>query len=490
MKLANTSASQVEAFLRCPRFWHYGWVKKLKAPPAPAQVRGSAIHEEAEHTQNHDGEVRDTPFAPYVKSMLPYMPIGQERVLTEHKFLLPTAPDLPSWLGFIDLLDDSRTLSLDEFLRVLDYKSTSDFRYAKTPEELKKSTQMCSYARYVFESGHDEEYVEVGHLYIKTAKRTPKKPKCKLVTAKVTREEVNAVWERDLKVVRLTVEAAQEINTDKLPAPDSSDACMKYGGCPHRARCGLTIAASPAGSRFGKTNRKGNAMADSFLDRLQQKAGKKGAPKNNEPETKATVSVLSPDATERTTAAPAAGSAEEMQKSLDETIKKQKEAIKAAQEKEKAAVKKKTTRKTNKKPMLAGTYWNGNEYVEPSSPDWSVSEFERIAGKKKTNGTGFVLYIDCTPVKDVDADVEPTLFEDWISPICMVLNETVQKEKSLPDYRLLPYAEEKAVFAIAVKDGIGDIPSAMVINSGTPGAKDALGVLIPHASKVIRSLRG
>jgi hypothetical protein len=365
--------------------------------------------------------------------MLPYMPIGQERVLTEHKFLLPTANGLPPWLGYIDLLDDSRTLT--EFLRVLDYKSLSDFRYAKTPEELRKNTQVVCYARAVFEGGHDEEYVQVGHLYIKTAKKTPRKPKCLLRTVEVTREEVNAVWEKDLEIVSLCVEAAQETNADRLPAPDDPGACNMYGGCPHRARCGLTHAA-PLARAFGnrKKNGKGNDMADSFLEKMRKAKGVSTPAPASEPasEAEGNKGVLASDATGRTTPV--------------ET---------SAPEPEPAKTKK--TRKTR---------------------------------TKKTNGTGFALYIDCMPTKDVDSNIDPTLFEDWINPICMSLNESVQKEKSLPDYRLLPYAEEKAMFALAVKEGLSEMPETMVINSSTPGAKDAMGVLIPHATKVVRALRG
>ncbi len=32
-------------------------------------------------------------------------------------------------------------------------------------------------------------------------------------------------------------------------------------------------------------------------------------------------------------------------------------------------------------PMQPGTYWDGKKYVPPTSPEWSVADFERIAGK-------------------------------------------------------------------------------------------------------------
>lgn len=110
--------------------------------------------------------------------------------------------------------------------------------------------------------------------------------------------------------------------------------------------------------------------------------------------------------------------------------------------------------------------------------------------KSRSANGGFVLYIDCLPTKDTSGESEPILFEDWLSPMVEQLNETVRSEKNLPHYQLLPYAEEKALFALAMTERIDDLPATMVLNSGAPGAKDALGVLIPHASRVVRALRG
>jgi hypothetical protein len=93
------------------------------------------------------------------------------------------------------------------------------------------------------------------------------------------------------------------------------------------------------------------------------------------------------------------------------------------------------------------------------------------------------------PVKDVGDDAEFSLFEDWITPVVTQLNQEVQQGKGLPDYRLLPYSEEKAMFAAGLSAVVSSLPSVMIVNTGTPGAKDALGVLIPHASRVIRAFR-
>jgi thiamine pyrophosphate-dependent acetolactate synthase large subunit-like protein len=54
---------------------------------------------------------------------------------------------------------------------------------------------------------------------------------------------------------------------------------------------------------------------------------------------------------------------------------------------------------------------------------------------------------------------------------------------------LLPYAEEKAAFAAAIEARVESLPQVMVVHTGTPGAKDALGVLIPRAVEIVRAIR-
>jgi hypothetical protein len=114
----------------------------------------------------------------------------------------------------------------------------------------------------------------------------------------------------------------------------------------------------------------------------------------------------------------------------------------------------------------------------------------RPKGSKNTkviNGAraGFVLYVDCAPTR---GDIEPTLFEDWISSIVTDLNVEVQSEKGLADYRFLPYSEEKAALAYAMAARLDGL-QAMIISSASPKARDAMEVLVPNAAQVVRAFR-
>lgn len=477
MKLKNTSASQVETWTACPRAWHFQSVKGFRSPPTESQQRGTLIHAGAEHAVkksqtatpiSNEALLLGNDYDPYVRSMLPHLPLGHERVRTEFPFALDTAPGLPPWFGVIDLVDDSRTFT--PYLRIFDYKSTSDFRYAKTPKELAENTQVSCYAKWAFENGHDEELVQVGHLYVLTAKKAPKTPRVLPVLVEVNAQQVDVIWESDLVKVEEMVRAAEIDNTDLLePKGTSNGQCKKYGGCPHRARCGISQQTG-----FPSKKEDTGTMSNDFLKRMQEKkaaaaaaaaaatpaapiaAAKptNGANGHTNGHAKVPTGVVPPDAPSRTTPVKARPAQAPVEGEIDHAEPTGASEIAAAAQ-------------TSKPAKAARTK------------------------KAVTNGSGFVLYIDCMPVKDIEADMDATLFEDWINPVRMTLNEETMTKKSLPDYRLLPFSEEKALLALALGEKIsGDMPSALIINSSSPGAKDALDSLIPHAKRVVRALRG
>src|SRR5262245_25994595 len=116
--LHNVSASQVNAFKTCRRFWYFGWIEKLRAPKTSAQQRGTDIHSEIEHYLT-TGETRDSSYIvlndddpsddslrlnyrPYVEALAPHLPPPMHpELIIEHEFSLDLG-DLPPWNGFID----------------------------------------------------------------------------------------------------------------------------------------------------------------------------------------------------------------------------------------------------------------------------------------------------------------------------------------------------------------------------------------------------
>jgi RecB family exonuclease len=436
----RTSASQQEAFKRCQRYWYYGWIEKVERPTTPAQQRGTDIHAESEHYFKK-GTVRDSSYTeaslnyrPYVEALIPYLPTPGPEVLVEQRIDMDTGLGV-SWIGFIDIAWEEESWN---GIIVRDIKSTSDFRYAKTPSELMGNIQAVSYAKWLFDVTEHDGDIDVGLIYVKTEKKVVRKnPKTKLVRVGAEdgfdRAHIEDVWGQEMDVVAQMKVAALADSANELPPTTS--ACGMFGGCPFGNRCGLTIGDfMPARAKKGNTT-----MGNKFLKGLKDKSKSNGATATPVP-----AGTLPPDAPTRET--PVAEAKTEPPEESKET-------------KAEAPKKKRGRPKGSSK-------------------------------KKAATTGGFVLYIDCMPTKDTGSEIEPTLFEDWFGTLTQEMNEQVLEEKNLPSYLLLPYSEEKALVALTVQQAVDNLPPALVVTSGTPGAKDALGALVPHATSVIRAMRG
>jgi len=415
--------------------------------------RGTDIHAEGEHYLK-TGKIRDSKYTeaglnyrPYVESLKPHLPPPMHDELIVEQPIELWTPQGVLWVGFIDI-----GFSGVDPLLIRDIKTTSDFRYAKTEKELKENIQLISYGKWVYEATPYDGDIDLGHIYLKTEKKVVrKKPLSKVVNVVLDKSYIEDFWDREMNVVEQMIQAAKaESMHDLEPNPDS---CSMYPphGCPFREECGFTAEMSLA-MRFQQNKDKEKNMGNAFLDKLKKK---KEAAGSEAPEKKKKTKAKTPDDGQIVPddAPPRETSEEESDKIRAEAEEKKEKA-------EKAAAKKESKKKTTK--------------------------------KKATNGAGFTLYIDCMPKKDVNSDgIEPTLFEDWFSPLIMSMNDTVMEEKKLPSYLLLPYSEEKAMVQIAVKDAVEKgLPPSMIISSGVPGAKDALSVLTPHATTVITGIRG
>lgn len=98
---------------------------------------------------------------------------------------------------------------------------------------------------------------------------------------------------------------------------------------------------------------------------------------------------------------------------------------------------------------------------------------------------GFVLYVDCIPVKGEQGYV---MFEDWFRPLA----ETLANNFGVADYRVVEFGKWKGPLANLVRMAIneGAVPPVMLISSYAPGSNEALDILVPYARRVVRALKG
>lgn len=228
MLLTNVSASQVDSFDRCQRYWYNRSILKIPTPQTEAQKRGQDIHSAIENYLRH-GTI-DPAWVEHVKVAIPHLPQPKsEDVLIEQKISLETFPGGPTWIGYSDLIVMEKLP-----VKVSDHKSTGNFKYAKTPADLADNTQMNSYGKWVIDNV-DFDTVEYEHIYVGT-----KEIKSKVVSTIVTRDHILKIWDRDIEKVKAMVKVAElePVTAEVLPPTYSS--CGMYGGCPYRDRCNIS----------------------------------------------------------------------------------------------------------------------------------------------------------------------------------------------------------------------------------------------------------
>lgn len=268
--LRRSSASQVEAYLRCARRWFFDYVLGVGRKETAAMRRGTAIHAVVEHYLR-TGEIKQgetftdpeakgaTDLTAIVSAARPFLPVpGESGVEVEEWIERPTFDGGPRFVGRYDARERFRIPP-----RVTDCKSTSDFKYCKTPAELSSNVQLGFYGVDLADSLDlaDHDLVTLRHTYLRT--RTPHR---------ATAIEVDVQAGHLRKVWGVTVEATRRMVATVQAAPDAPEvfryalrvepnpaACGDYGGCPHRARCGLPATTEIRRSATMTTPPDGNA---------------------------------------------------------------------------------------------------------------------------------------------------------------------------------------------------------------------------------------
>lgn len=134
----NASPSQLKTFRSCPRKWWWEKVAGISQPSTLAQEEGTRIHAMLEDYLL-TGRQPTGPLGQVALAGVPYLPPPPvPRQCVEAGFVW-RRPDWPvQMLGFIDLIEPGQG-------RVVDHKTTSDFRYAKGEDELRTDAQSVIY---------------------------------------------------------------------------------------------------------------------------------------------------------------------------------------------------------------------------------------------------------------------------------------------------------------------------------------------------------
>jgi hypothetical protein len=238
----HVSPSQIMAFRRCALRWWWQTIAGFRSPETASQKLGKAIHAELE-AYLKNGEMPTNRIALSGITRLPN-PEDVDELDVEFGFELQVDGMPVPVIGFIDLKEPAAH-------RVSDHKTTSNFQYAKSADELEGDPQSIIYCTVGAEPeivgnpkpwGTDKVVFPVAptwrgpikfrHIYYRTqggAISTEREVQYR------TKEQLQRQMDGLVRVTQRMAHAAMQDNPATVDV--NLSACDDYGGCPHRARC-------------------------------------------------------------------------------------------------------------------------------------------------------------------------------------------------------------------------------------------------------------
>lgn len=252
------SVSQMQQADDCTRKWWYEKVGGRKPPEQIWQTDGKVLHAEVENYLK-TGEKRLSSLAMSGWHMLPepgddllierdlIVPLdysGPEPTAKTSQWFLDRAPlraaGIPV-LGQLDLAhgrginkggsDVEATIDPPGTVEVLDWKTTSDFKWAKTGPELIESIQMAGYGVWILNQRPEVSHIRLSHGYFRTKGAAASRK----VTILASAEQIRRSWEHAEGVARLISDAAKATSAEDVQY--NLSACDKFRGCCHRSYC-------------------------------------------------------------------------------------------------------------------------------------------------------------------------------------------------------------------------------------------------------------
>lgn len=551
-KLRNFSVTQYKNFADCPRKWFFLTVLRRPFPRTEALDRGVHVHDLIKALILGERVDEADPYLVFARAVKKYWPGAGENYLVEHQLELPTHLGLP-WTGYVDLFRYEHAPPL-----LIDWKTTSNLRYAKTPAELFDDVQLVAYAQYGYQEGLTDEALRAGLVYIELPsandmdaerekpRKKPRVPKIKPVFLDLGRGHVAKIWDGTKRVLDEMMDIAE--CDDPMQVEPNTASCGLYGGCPFRSECGLSpvsktgklsglLSANKAWAEVKWMSRKEGENDMGLLEKLKQKkleqaaaAGATAAGAAPPAQIAQVVPLKTATAVAVQTTVPIAKSIPMPPKGASKFAPRQvptgvlppdapprdtvdddetdagvvaraavAEAIETELTEPATPVAKKRGRPAGSKnktvtPEQAAAIADAEAALERKqareaaptpAPTLAPGAFAAPAPARE-----FVLFVDCMVVKG--GGEAPVTLEEWFAPLATELDQFARAEKNLPAYQLLDFSEEKAAIGLAVRDRIAahGLPPAMLVSSSSSLVRDLLPLLVPHATRVIRALRG
>jgi RecB family exonuclease len=245
------SASQLENFNDCPRKWAWRYLEGIDAPSNQYAVFGLAVHGQIERylktgtpfdLTTDEGEAAMAGIHYLPQPGTEGMTVEGQFVLTGwgHKFLgykdvqvnrIVGSGPLPGRAPITDQIDPNKGKMIP---LVIDHKTTGNFKWAKTADELKKNIQAVVYATHAM-VGTGAEACDLRWIYYKRSRPF----QAKAVDVRVTRGDLESPL-IDIKGLADSMAGIKNSGYRALDLPPNPGACGSYGGCPYVRHCDLS----------------------------------------------------------------------------------------------------------------------------------------------------------------------------------------------------------------------------------------------------------
>lgn len=226
--LKSVSASQIRNWQQCQRKWWFEKVGGFKPEATAPQQQGEMLHNSLERyfkygeALTHESSQRAVELINAPRKILLLSEYPKNYKLN----LLAAGVPVKGRIDLLDLNPLKRGV-----LRILDFKTSNNFDYNKSEEDLARDIQMMMYAHWAF-SRFDIQYVQAAHIYIHK-----KQTAAKLIeTEGLDKTHVSGIYSQvESLVEKMAVTAGAETHT-KVPKTES--ACYAYGKpCPFLEMC-------------------------------------------------------------------------------------------------------------------------------------------------------------------------------------------------------------------------------------------------------------
>ena len=228
------SASQIACFRDCQRQWGWRYISKLPSPSNASAQLGTECHAQLENYLS-GGDIDFTKESGEIISPgIEHLPRpGTPGMLLEEQFSFE-GPSGHTYMGYkdVELVPCEGGVDVPA---VIDHKTTSDLKWAKTEKDLLKDPQATIYAVDAFRKNPSAETVDLKWIYYQTRKTR----KSVVTHLRVTASDILPSFEH-IEAQAEEMAILFESTKNPLDLPPNTAHCSAYGGCSYQGNCNLS----------------------------------------------------------------------------------------------------------------------------------------------------------------------------------------------------------------------------------------------------------